>query len=107
MQTRAAQSGKTPRGYERTALNCRSLFFTSTFANGSELESQMETLLKLPEVLKRTGIGSKPNLYAKMARGEFPHSVRIGGRAVAWPESRVQQWIDAAIAAADADKEAA
>ena len=61
----------------------------------------METLLRLPEVLTRTGIGSKPNLYAKIAAGTFPKPVKIGGRAVAWPESRVQQWIDAVIAAAD------
>jgi len=59
-----------------------------------------ETLLKIDEVIRRTGV-SKPAIYAKMTAGEFPHSVRIGGRAVAWPESRVQAWIDAAIAAAE------
>jgi prophage regulatory protein len=32
-------------------------------------------------------------LYKKMAEGSFPKPVNLGGRAVAWLESEVSDWI--------------
>lgn len=39
-----------------------------------------------------TGL-SRSSIYAMMGRGEFPHPVRIAGRAVAWPESVITKWL--------------
>lgn len=57
----------------------------------------MQTLLRLPEVKARTGL-SRSSIYAYIARGEFPRSVALGARAVAWPSLAISAWIDARIA---------
>lgn len=49
-------------------------------------------MLRLPEVVRATGLG-RSTLYAKMSRGEFPEPVRLGVRAVAWPEAVVAEWL--------------
>ncbi|EGO8631347.1 TPA: AlpA family transcriptional regulator, partial [Escherichia coli] len=49
------------------------------------------------EVLKRTGY-SKAWVYALMSRGQFPQSVKIGARAIAFIESEIDDWIDQRIA---------
>lgn len=51
-----------------------------------------ESLIRLPEVMRRTGRG-RTAIYADMAAGTFPRSVSIGPRAVAWPESSIDAWI--------------
>ena len=33
-----------------------------------------------------------------MQNGQFPKPVRIGGRAVAWPEAEVEAWLNARLA---------
>lgn len=48
-------------------------------------------LLRLPEVLARTGLG-KSSVYAGMAAGTFPTPVRLGTRGVAWRESEIDLW---------------
>ena len=53
-----------------------------------------ETLLRRPEVERMTGL-SRAGLYAAMLRGEFPRPIRIGRRAVAWPKSVIDKWIEA------------
>lgn len=52
-----------------------------------------EMLLRLPEVLRRTG-RSRAGIYDLMSRGEFPLPVRVGAKAVAWKLSSVQAWIE-------------
>ena len=52
----------------------------------------LEKLLRLPEVTDRTGL-RRAAIYDAIKRGVFPRPVRIGRRAVAWPESEVQAWI--------------
>jgi len=54
----------------------------------------MSRLLRLPEVLMRTGL-SRSRLYADPT---FPRSVKIGERAVAWVEEEIREWVDARIA---------
>lgn len=54
----------------------------------------MSRLLRMPEVLARTGL-SRSKLYATT---DFPRPVKIGERAVAWVEDEIQEWIDARIA---------
>jgi len=63
-------------------------------------------LIRLPEVLSRTGYG-RASIYRKMGNGSFPGSVKLDGppvdpeafdcRAVAWIEDEVEQWIESRI----------
>lgn len=48
--------------------------------------------LRRPAVESATGL-SRSTIYDMMTRGEFPRPVRIGRRAVAWPESEVVAWL--------------
>ena len=57
-----------------------------------------DKLIRRPEVEARTGL-ARTTIYARMARGEFPAPVKIGARAVAWPESVIDEWIEAQIEA--------
>jgi prophage regulatory protein len=59
---------------------------------------EMTTLLRLPEVERRTG-HSKGAIYAGMNAGTFPRNVKIGSRAVGWPEDEIDQYIATKIAA--------
>ncbi|MBT0958916.1 AlpA family transcriptional regulator [Alphaproteobacteria bacterium KMM 3653] len=51
-----------------------------------------EQHLRRPAVEAATGL-SRSSLYAMMDTGDFPRPVRIGKRAVAWPESAVTAWL--------------
>lgn len=44
------------------------------------------------EIEALTGL-ARSTLYDLMARGEFPRPVKITGKAVAWPESAVAEWL--------------
>ncbi|MGR5340966.1 helix-turn-helix transcriptional regulator [Vibrio astriarenae] len=49
-------------------------------------------LIRLKEVLHKVGV-SKATLYRLIAVGEFPASVTIAHRAVAWEESLVDEYL--------------
>lgn len=49
--------------------------------------------IRLPEVLERTGL-SKPWIYRLIGRGEFPSPIKLGGRAIGFIESEIDEWID-------------
>ena len=51
-------------------------------------------ILRLPEVIEITGLG-RSTIYAKVARGDFPSSIKLGERAVGWIDSDVYEWISA------------
>ncbi len=51
-----------------------------------------EVHLRRPAVEAATGL-SRSTIYEMMDRGEFPRPIRIGRRAVAWPESAVIAWL--------------
>jgi prophage regulatory protein len=51
-----------------------------------------ELHLRRPAVEAATGL-SRSTIYDMMDRGEFPRPIRIGRRAVAWPESTVLAWL--------------
>jgi prophage regulatory protein len=55
-------------------------------------QSDDEALDRLPKVMSLTGL-PRPTLYAMMARGEFPASIDLGLRSVAWVHSEVMEWI--------------
>lgn len=56
------------------------------------MASSVDRLMRLSEVRGVVGY-SRTTIYRKMSTGEFPLSVRLGEKAVAWRESDVQAWI--------------
>ena len=50
------------------------------------------TILRLPTVLSRTGL-SRSSIYLRISNGEFPKPISLGGRAVGWLESDINQWL--------------
>ena len=60
--------------------------------------SNPERLLRLPEVVARVGL-KKSTLYELMGRTPpaFPRPVKLSGRAVCWPSSSVDGWINGQI----------
>jgi prophage regulatory protein len=54
-------------------------------------------VLRLPVVIHRTGL-SRTVIYGRIAEGNFPRPIALGGRAVGWIESEVEQWIEERIA---------
>ena len=50
------------------------------------------------EVEVITGL-SRSTIYLMMSRGEFPRPVKITGKAVAWPEKTIADWLAARPAA--------
>ena len=75
-----------------------------------EIKSLQKRLIRLPEVINRTGYG-RTSIYRKMKDGSFPRCVKLGGplegsnafdsRAIAWIEDEVEQWIDSRIEGRD------
>ena len=49
-------------------------------------------LIRFREVLAMTGL-SRSSMYRFIEENQFPAQVQLGGRAVAWVESEVQDWI--------------
>jgi prophage regulatory protein len=58
-----------------------------------------EALLRLPQVESLVGL-KRSSIYRRIAAGDFPKPISLGGRAVAFPASQVQQWIADRIAGA-------
>ncbi|OJH81918.1 helix-turn-helix transcriptional regulator [Serratia marcescens] len=55
------------------------------------MSDRKENLIRLPEVIKRTGI-SKTTIYELINEKRFPSQVKIGTRAVAFIESEIDEW---------------
>lgn len=56
------------------------------------------TILRLPDVQRRTGLG-KTHIYELMEAKAFPESVSLGGRIKGWVDSEVETWIQERIRA--------
>jgi len=52
----------------------------------------LDRMLRRKEVEQITA-RSRSAIYEGMAAGTFPKPVKIGARAVAWPESVIRNWI--------------
>lgn len=63
-------------------------------------EDSSPTILRLPEVIKKTGY-RRASIYAKVKSGQFPTPICLGARAVGWVDSEINEWIAARIAARD------
>ena len=59
-----------------------------------ENQINIDHLLRRPEVEMLTGL-ARATIYQKMATGHFPRPIKIGKRAVAWPKSVIEGWIEA------------
>ncbi len=55
-------------------------------------------LLRLPTVISLTGM-SRSSIYAEMANGAFPTSIKLTERSVAWDADVIDAWITAKIKA--------
>ena len=66
--------------------------YVSMFNNALGSINMQHIILRLPQVIHRTGL-SRSSIYLRMTNGEFPESVSLGGRAVGWLESEVDEWI--------------
>ena len=51
-------------------------------------------LLRRQEVEARTGL-SRNTIYRPMRAGAFPEPLRVGPRAVRWPETEIEAWLSA------------
>jgi prophage regulatory protein len=48
-------------------------------------------LIRIKDVMDLTGL-ARSTIYKYMKQGEFPQSVKLGSRAVAWVESEIEDW---------------
>jgi prophage regulatory protein len=58
----------------------------------SRKEHPPKTIIRLAEVLRRTGF-SRSTIYILIAKKEFPPQVPLGARSVGWVEEEVDAWI--------------
>ncbi|MCU9846720.1 AlpA family transcriptional regulator [Defluviimonas sp. WL0024] len=58
-------------------------------------------ILRLPELKSLTGL-SRSTIYAKIADGTFPVPIKLGARAVGWPEVEIAAWLEGRKADRDA-----
>lgn len=73
---------------------------TSSITPYAPQEDEKRTIIRLPEVIRRTGLG-RSSLYEAIKRGEFPNKFALGARAVGWDSLAVQSWIDAKVNASN------
>lgn len=60
--------------------------------NEGKGETVSEKFLRLIEVQRRVPY-SRSTIYLKVSRGEFPHPISLGARAVGWLESDIDEWM--------------
>ena len=50
-------------------------------------------ILRLPDVKQMVGL-SRSAIYRRIAQGDFPQAISLGGhKAVGWHEASIQEWI--------------
>ena len=59
--------------------------------------SESVSFIRLPEVKQITGL-SRSSIYLRIEEGTFPRQIALGGRAVAWIDSEIRQWVSDRIA---------
>ncbi|MGV6491329.1 helix-turn-helix transcriptional regulator [Stenotrophomonas rhizophila] len=63
--------------------------------NANEIPQAPRRLLRLKQVLDRTGL-PKSTMYSRISAGTFPKQVPVGS-SVRWLESEVEAWIQALV----------
>ena len=51
----------------------------------------IKKIYRLPEVMEMTGL-SRSSIYLRVSTDEFPKPVKIGRRAIGWPEESIIAW---------------
>ena len=51
----------------------------------------IKKIYRLPEVMNMTGL-SRSSIYLRISTDEFPKPVKIGRRAIGWPEETIIAW---------------
>ena len=51
----------------------------------------IKKMYRLPEVMDITGL-SRSSIYLRVSTDEFPKPVKIGRRAIGWPEDSIIAW---------------
>ena len=64
---------------------------SSSPANGATHDVLDVEFLRLPSVLRRTGLG-RSTIYRLVANEKFPAPVKLSGRAVGWRQSDLERW---------------
>jgi prophage regulatory protein len=59
----------------------------------------VERILRRPDVEKLTGL-SRSTIYSMISEGAFPRPIRLGKRAVGWPASEIEEWLQSRPSAA-------
>ena len=70
---------------------------------GDIIGGKAERILRIHAVTEVTGLPTS-SIFALMAAGHFPKSVKLSTRAAGWLESEVQAWIATRIAERDASE---
>ncbi len=52
----------------------------------------VNAILRLPAVIARTGL-SRSTIYLRISNDDFPAPISLGGRAVGWVESDIDDWL--------------
>ena len=55
-------------------------------------------ILRRRQVMDLTGL-SRSGIYSLIERGQFPKQIKLGEKAVGWPEPEVEAWIEERIKA--------
>lgn len=58
----------------------------------AQMDKSPTDLIKLKEVMQMTGV-SRAFIYAQKKEGNFPQSISLGSRSVAWVRSSVEEWV--------------
>lgn len=59
----------------------------------SEHTDQSYSILRIEEVIKRTGV-PRSTIYYLIEKGRFPSNIKMGERSAGWIEHEVQAWIE-------------
>ena len=51
----------------------------------------IKKIYRLPDVMTMTGL-SRSSIYLRISTNEFPKPVKLGRRAVGWPEESIIAW---------------
>jgi len=51
----------------------------------------IKKIYRLPEVMNMIGL-SRSSIYLRVSTNEFPKPIKIGRRAVGWPEETIIAW---------------
>ena len=52
----------------------------------------LKQIYRFPEVMKLNGL-SRSSIYLAVSKEEFPKPIKIGRRAVGWPNDVIEKWV--------------